>query len=156
MSEYSVEVPQLPEFRDHIKMTLSFINSFILMAVVNNFPEFGIGNIVSSAHLKELENRLIKAGNNPLSVSTSDMLCVYSVHDLTNKILVSEYGEIIGAEILKHVNKNSHLKKFTAYREHCITVNNHMIKDIEIKMPDLDGLKELKEKLENITFEIPK
>lgn len=144
---YSVAIPQVPEFRDHIKMTLTFLSTFMLMAEVKNFPVMGIEKIVTKAQALELHERLKEAANESMDLSTEDIHTIYAAHYIANKILVSEYDEIIVNEILKRVREGSYLKTFQAFRQHCIVINNHMIKDIETKMPDLDGLAELKEKL---------
>lgn len=144
---FTAALPQVPEFRHHIKMTLHFLNAFLLMAEVKNFPDMGIEKIVTRTQANELHDRIKEAGNNRVELSTEEVLAIYASHNIANKILVSDYDEIICNEILKRVSEDSHLKTFQAYRNHCITANNHMIKDIETKMPDLIGLAELKEKL---------
>lgn len=144
---YSVALPQVPEFREHIKMTLTFLSAFILAVEIKNFPVMGIEKLVTKAQAQELHERIKDAANEPMNLSTEDIHTIYAAHYIANKILVSEYDEIIVNEILKRVREDSHLKTFQAFRQYCITCNNHMIKDIEIKMPDLDGLAELKEKL---------
>ncbi len=144
---FTAALPQVPEFRRHIEMTLHFVNTFMMMAEVRNFPAMGIEKLVTKAQALELHGRIKEAGNEPVDLSTEDLLTVYASHNIANIILVSEYGEIMADEILKRVSEGHHLKTFKAYRQYCITCNNHMIKDIEIKMPNLDGLAELKEKL---------
>lgn len=149
---FSTALPQVPEFRRHIEMTLGFINTFLVMAEMKLFPDKGVEKLVTKEQALELLERIKEADNEPVDLSTEELLTVYAAHNIANMILVSESGEIIADEILKRVKEDSHLKTFEAYRHHCITANSHMIKDIEIKMPDLPGLAALKERLTKLNI----
>lgn len=153
MAHYEIDLPPVPAFRTHINMTLRFVQTYLLAAELRNYPYEAVEKIITKEFALALEEKIIAAGGeNPVQLAGKELLAVYAAHDISNKVLVSQYGEEIGEGLLQYLSDGHHLKNFIDYRTFCIKCNDHMIKDIDTKMPDLDGLALLKIQLSNLVI----
>lgn len=154
MDYNEISLPPVHEYRYHLRATLHYMQAYLMASKILLFPYEEIEKIITIEEAKTLEEK-IKAGEEtlPLDISEADVLTIYAANDIANKILITRYGEELGEEVLKEVSADSKLKKFADYRAFQLKYNTHMITDIEIKMPNLDGLAELRIRLCNLIIE---
>ncbi len=128
----TITLPPIQDYRDHLGLVISFIMLHISVSKVEGFPNFDLERMVNYEKLEKFKDKLVSANpTKPLKVTLKEMLRLYSCYSCMNKILVSEYDELMAPYILEMLPNNHPLKEFKTFRNEMIRVNCHLIQNTE-------------------------
>ncbi len=153
MAEYCPSLPPIRSYRNFLKLILHFVLCYLEQTrSVNSFDTETAG-IVKENSVKFYLDWIQKRGDrNKIIIGPDDVCMFYACFHIVNKLLVSALGEEILNGAVATIPIKKVRKNFNQYRDFIIQRNNYLISDTEIKMPDLDGLAEMKEKLSSLIY----
>jgi hypothetical protein len=128
----TITLPPVQDYRDHLGLVISYIMLHISVSKIEGFPDFDLERMVNYEKLEKFRDKLMAAKpTKPLKVTLKEMLRLYTCFSCMNKILVSDYDELMAPHILNMLPNDHPLKEFKTFRNEMIRVNCHLIENTE-------------------------
>ena len=153
MSNYYPSIPPIRSYRNFLKLILHFVLCYLEKTRSNNSFDAETAGIVNEYSVKFYLDWIQKRGDkNKIVLGPDDVCMFYACFHIVNKLLISSMGEEILNAAIATIPDKKVRKDFNDDRDFIIERNNYLISDTQIKMPDLDGLAEMKEKLSSLIY----
>ena len=147
----TITIPPIEEYRIHLRMVLSYMLAHFIGTPDGEKPPIDFRGMITEEAINKLMDKLAKAKPaKSLKITIGDILLLYTSFVLMNKILVSDYDEIIATPLLKLLPDDHPLKQFNDFRDEMISINNHLITNAEEKLHTQKRIALLKERLAEV------
>lgn len=142
-------IPPVKDYRKHLSIVLRYCHAALVLTKLGRIKSVGYEELIDEKELESLADRLAAADPTILMpVSFEEILMTYTCFDFMNKILVSEYDEVITST----PPKGRKPLDFKRLRDDSLFANTHLMEDSMKKFGAFEEMTARKDMLAKMMF----